>query len=189
MLQQTNGLRDRTCRIGIITRDHDRPNAGLTRPLERGANFRPGRVDHAYQPHKDQVPFQILRPHLLRIIRDILCHAVRQAQHTQRILCHLVVGSQDPLTRLCVQGSGTIVHFLVLCAELQDHIRRTFDGDHIPVLMLFICKWRGVFGSRRDDVVDGDHTLALGVEGHLVLTRIRFLDLHMHRACLCCRNE
>ena len=138
-----------------------------------------GGIDHADQPDKDQVLFQEVGLILVEIVGHIAFQAVCDSQNPQGVLRHGVVGCQNLAALAGCQRAGDVLRGLILRAKAQHHVGSALDRDHIPLRWRLVVEGRGVLGLRMLDVVNRDHPLAFGVEGHLVLTGVGLLQLHV----------
>ncbi len=175
---QADGLGNRPRRVGIIARDHYRANTRLARFLQGRRDFHARRINHANQPHKDQILFHLRGGQFA--VRDILLHTVGQPQHAQGVGGHGIVGGQDALSGFFVERFGFVFDGLVTRAQGQHHIRRALDDNHIPIFVLVVVEGRDILGTRLDDIVDGNHALAFGIKGNFVLAGVGGFDLLVH---------
>ena len=168
--QQTDFLRNGAGSIGIVTGDHHRADARPPRPLHRWPDFRPGRIRHRHQPNQCQATFNRIGADLgWQFIQVTTGHGQdaqsRAPQLTVDILDVLAAARREWHAHAILQDN---------IAEGQHHVGCTFDvGDVFGAAALTPPG----AGGRAVYAVDGAHTLAFAVEGHLGHARQSLFDL------------
>ena len=179
---QTNRFGNRAGRLGVIASDHNGADTSLASHSQGFTDFGARRVDHADQPGKDQVVFNVLWS---QFFGDFFDNFVSHSDHTQGFASHLVVGNTDALAHTIRHLGLLIIVGLVLRAEFEHHIRCAFDSHYVPVFDQIICLEGGeIFRLRIEHFMDGSHTFAHRIKRDFLYAWIIFAQFLVLFVCL-----
>ncbi len=110
-----------------------------------------------------------------RLVWHVRLGPVSDCDHSQRLLSHRSIGTQDSLPACRVKRQRLILDGLVMSAQFEHHIGCSLGRGHFPPAQAPVVEGTRIFGGGIEDFVDGGHPFAAGVEGDLVDARVDLL--------------
>ena len=88
-----------------------------------------------------------------------------------------------------VSGAWCIIHALVMGAQVQHHIRCTFDRHHVPAGFMLV-EGREIIRCRFSDLMHCDHALAFRIERHFLDAWVGMVERSGQRPGFgCCHHQ